>query len=278
MKLWFITGASSGLGRSVAERLLARGDRVVATVRRPEALDDLAAAHGDRLRPIILDLDDAGAIRREVDRAFAAGRVDVVFSNAGYGLFGAAEEVTDAAVERQIATNLLGSIHLIRACLPHLRRQGGGRILQSSSEGGQVTYPGFSVYHATKWGIEGFLEAVAQEVAPFGIDAVIVEPGPTRTRFSANAVRAEPMEAYAATPVGQVRQALADGSFGVYGDAGRCADAIIAAADAEHPPRRLILGSATHERIERTLAERLDAVRGQKAAAAGADALKPAGL
>ena len=271
MDTWFITGASSGIGRGVAERLLARGHRVVAAVRRPETLDDLRDAHGDRLRLVVLDLDDGGAIRREVDRVFAGGRVDVVFSNAGYGLFGAAEEVSDEQVERQIATNLTGSIQLIRACLPHLRRQRGGRILQTSSEGGQVTYPGFSIYHATKWGIEGFVETVAQEVAPFGIDVVIVEPGPTRTRFSANAVRAEALQAYAATPVGQVRQALADGSFGVYGDAGRYADAIIAAAAAARPPRRLILGSAPHARLARPLRARQAAVRSQGPSAASVD-------
>jgi NAD(P)-dependent dehydrogenase (short-subunit alcohol dehydrogenase family) len=272
MKTWFITGASSGIGRSVAEKLLARGDRVAATARRPEALDDLRAAHGEQLRVVALDLTDTGAMRREVDAVFADfGPVDVVLSNAGYGLFGAAEEVTDAQIEQQIATNLIGSIQLIRACLPHLRRQGGGRVLQTSSEGGQATYPGFSIYHASKWGIEGFIEAVAQEVAAFGIDMIIVEPGPTRTRFGANVERADAMEAYASTPAGEVRNAIESGSFPLTGDAARCADAMIEAADADHPPRRLVLGSVAYNNIERTLADRLDAVRSQKAVAFGAD-------
>jgi NAD(P)-dependent dehydrogenase (short-subunit alcohol dehydrogenase family) len=274
MKTWFITGASSGIGRSVAEKLLARGDRVAATVRRPAALDDLRAAHGERLRVVTLDLTDTGAMRREVDEAFSAfGPIDVVLSNAGYGLFGAAEEVTDAQIERQIATNLTGSIQLVRACLPHLRRQGGGRVLQTSSEGGQVTYPGFSLYHASKWGIEGFIEAVAQEVAAFGIDMIIVEPGPTRTRFGANVDRAEAMEAYADTPAGQVRQAIASASFPRTGDPERCADAMIEAADADRPPRRLVLGSVAYNHIEQTLADRLDQIRGQKAVAFSADYL-----
>ena len=271
MQTWFITGASSGIGRHVAEKLLARGDRVVATVRRPDAFDDLGAAHGDTLRLVMLDLDDTPAIRRQVDAVFGQDRIDVVFSNAGYGLFGAAEEVSDRQVEQQIATNLTGSIHFIRACLPHLRRQGGGRLLQTSSEGGQVTYPGFSIYHASKWGIEGFVETVAQEVAPFGILMTIVEPGPTRTRFSENAVRAAPIEAYAGTPVAQIREALASGSFAAYSDAARCADAIIASAAILEPPRRLILGSGTFNNIERTLSARLDAVRDQAAVAQSVD-------
>ena len=271
MTSWFITGASSGIGRAVAERLLSRGDRVIAAVRRPETLRDLQGLHGDRLRPVTLDLTHTGAVRPTVDQVFADGRIDVVFSNAGYGLFGAAEEVTDEQVDRQIATNLTGSIQFIRACLPHLRRQRAGRILQTSSEGGQVTYPGFSIYHASKWGIEGFIETVAQEVAPFRIAMTIVEPGPTRTRCAANAGRGEATPAYAETPVAQLRQALADGSFAITGDAGRCADAIIATAESEQPPRRLVLGRATHDRIERALMERLDAVRRQKSIAASVD-------
>ncbi len=153
MKTWFITGTSSGFGRILCEKLLKRGDRVVATLRRLNTLDDLKAQAGDRLQIVSLDVANVEAVRRAIDRSFADfGRMEVVVSNAGYGLFGAAEEVTDDQVDRQINTNLIGSIALIRACLPHLRRQGGGRILQVSSEGGQMTYPGFSLYHATKMG------------------------------------------------------------------------------------------------------------------------------
>ncbi len=171
-KTWFITGASAGLGRLMTERLLIRGDQVVATVRREDSVADLRAQHGDRLVVSMLDLTDTAAIREVVDKSFRQlGRIDVIVSNAGYGLFGAAEEVTDAQIHHQIATNLLGSIQLIRAAIPHLRRLGGGRIVQVSSEGGQIAYPSFSLYHATKWGIEGFIESVAQEVTPFGIDS-----------------------------------------------------------------------------------------------------------
>ncbi len=272
MKTWLITGASSGLGRIMTEKLLARGDRVSATVRRAETLEALRHAHGERLRVAAFDLTDTAALRREVAASFETfGRIDVVVSNAGYGLFGAVEEVTDAQIERQIATNLLASIQLIRACLPRLREQGGGRILQVSSEGGQIAYPGFGLYHATKWGIEGFIEAAAQEVAPFGIDFVIVEPGPTGTSFGASLDRAAPIAAYDATPAGGVRRAIDEGSFPIKGDAPRTVDAMIAAADAERPALRLALGSTAYESISQALAGRLQAIRAQQSIALSAD-------
>lgn len=271
-KTWLITGTSSGFGRLLTEKLLARGDRVLATARRVDALDDLADRYGTRLRVHRLDVTDTSALRETVNAAFEnAGRIDVVVSNAGYGLFGAAEEASDAQIERQIATNLLGSIHLIRACLPHLQRQGGGRIVQVSSEGGQIAYPGFSLYHATKWGIEGFVESVAQEVAPFGIDFLLVEPGPTITDFRAGLDRTAPMPVYEATPVGDVRRAVDSGSFGVMGDAAKGADAIIAAADADHPPLRLALGSTAHRNIRQRLDARRNALEAQKAVAFATD-------
>lgn len=271
-KTFLITGTSSGFGRLLTERLLARGDRVVATLRRTGALDDLRDAHGDRLHVEKLDLTDTGTVRGVVDRAFEAmGRIDVVVNNAGYGLFGAAEEVTDAEIERQIATNLVGSIQLVRAALPHLRKQGGGRIVQVSSEGGQIAYPSFGLYHATKWGIEGFVESVRQEVAPFGIDFLIVEPGPTGTNFAAGLVRAQPMAVYDATPVGAVRRSLSDGSFAVKADAGKSVAAMIDAMDSERPALRLALGSNAYCSIGAALAARLRALEAQKDVALSAD-------
>ncbi len=271
-KTWFITGASSGLGRVMTEKLLARGDQVVGTVRRADTLDDLAARHRDRLRVVTLDVTDTAAMVREVERAFLQlGRIDVIVSNAGYGLFGAAEEVTDAQIDRQVATNLIGSIQLIRACLPHLRAQGGGRVVQMSSEGGQIAYPNFSLYHATKWGIEGFVEAVSQEVAPFGIDFLIVEPGPTGTNFGAGLDHAAPMPAYDATPAGVVRRAVTDGSFTIKGDAARTVDAMIAATDAECPALRLALGSTAFQSIGSALSGRLNAILAQQDVALSAD-------
>jgi NAD(P)-dependent dehydrogenase (short-subunit alcohol dehydrogenase family) len=271
-KIWFITGASSGLGRTMTERLLARGDRVVGTVRREAALQDLQAEHGDRLAVATLDVTDEAAVRAGVDGAFERwGRIDVIVNNAGYGLFGAAEEVTDAQIEQQVATNLIGSIRVIRAALPHLRRQGGGRIVQVSSEGGQIAYPSFSLYHATKWGIEGFVEAVAQEVAAFGIDFLIVEPGPTGTNFGANLVHAAPLTDYEATPAGALRRAIADGSFVVRGDAAKTVDAMIAAAEARSPALRLVLGGTAYESVSRALAARLGMLEAQRDLAYSAD-------
>jgi NAD(P)-dependent dehydrogenase (short-subunit alcohol dehydrogenase family) len=273
LKTWLITGTSSGLGRLLAERLLQRGDRVVATLRREGPLVDLQERYGDRLHVLTLDITDFRAVRAFIAAAFEAmGRIDVVVSNAGYGLFGAAEELTDDQIDRQIATNRTGSIQLIRACLPHLRHQGGGRVLQLSSTGGQVAYPNFSVYHATKWGIEGFVEAVSQETAAFGIDFILAEPGPTATNFSANLDRANAMPEYDATPSGAMRRAFANGGgLAKRDDAGDIVAQMIAAADAEHPPLRLVLGDVSYQHIEHTLAARLDAVRAQKASAASHD-------
>ena len=175
-------------------------------------------------------------------------------------------------VRHQIDTNLLGSIQVIRAVLPHLRIQGGGRILQVSSEGGQVAYPNFGMYHATKWRIEGFVEAVAQEVGPLGIELTLVEPGPTgRTSFVAGLVSAAPMAAYDDTPAGEVRRALASGSFPILGDAGKVADAMIASADQSPAPRRLTLGSQAYANVRAALLERLAALDAQKDLALSTD-------
>jgi NAD(P)-dependent dehydrogenase (short-subunit alcohol dehydrogenase family) len=277
-KTWFITGASSGFGRILTEKLLARGDRVAATVRREHSLDDLGAHHGGRLWVAMLDVTDADSVRRVMDRAFAElGRIDVVVSNAGYGLSGAAEEVTDEQIRHQIDTNLVGSIAVIRACLPHLRAQGGGRVLQVSSEGGQITYPGFSLYHATKWGIEGFVEAVAKEVGSFGIALTLVEPGPTGTNFGAGLVRPQPMMVYDGTSVGEVRRALANGAFEVTGDADKMVDVMIAITDGSAPPLRLTLGSIAYGSIRKALNDRLAALEASKTITLSTDIEKARG-
>lgn len=268
---WFITGASSGLGLGMTEKLLARGDTIIAVARRTDALERLRSHYPDRLRVIGLDLTDTATLREKVDEAFAGGRIDVVVSNAGYGLFGSAEEVSDTQIDRQIATNLTASIQLIRAVLPRLRAQGGGRVLQVSSEGGQTAYPSFSLYHATKWGIEGFVEAVAQEVAPFGITFTIIEPGPTSTGFGAALDRAPETELYDATPVGDIRRAIADSSFVLAGDADRTVDAMIEAGNAETPARRVALSSTAYNNIERELSRRLAELRTQRDLAYSAD-------
>ncbi len=272
MATWLITGASSGLGLSMTQKLLARGDRVAACIRRADALDDLRAEYGEQLHLCCFDMTDTPALRREIDTAFRTlGTIERVVSNAGYGLFGAAEEVSDTQIERQIATNLTGSMQLVRAVLPWLRAQGGGRIVQVSSEGGQVAYPNFSLYHASKWGIEGFLESVAQEVKPFGIDIVIAEPGPTQTGFGGGLDHATTLAIYDATPAGDVRRGIANGDFAITGDAGRTVDAIIAAADSQTPPFRVPLGSIAWDHLVATLATRLREIEGQRERAYAAD-------
>ncbi len=271
-KTWFITGASSGLGRSMTEALLARGDRVAATVRRPDALADLSARHGGDLWVGVLDLTDTSAVRHTVDAAWTAlDRIDVVVSNAGYGLFAAAEEAGDEQVRHQIDTNLVGSIQVIRAALPHLRGQGDGQILQVSSTGGQFAFPSFSLYHATKWGIEGFCEAVAKEVAPFGIGVTIVEPGAARTGFADAMVFAPALPAYAGTPAHDVRVAVANRAFPIPGDPAKMVRAIIDCADGGTRPLRLPLGSDTYGLVRGVLAERLAALEAAKEIALSTD-------
>ncbi len=271
-KTWLITGASSGLGRAMTEQLLARGDRVAATVRRADALADLHQKHPESLSVTRLDLADTASIREAVSEAFARWeRIDVVVSNAAYGLVGAAEELTDAQIERQIAVNLTGTIQFIRAVLAPLRQQGGGRVVQISSEGGQVAYPAFSLYHATKWGIEGFVETVAKEVAPFGIDFLLAEPGPTATNFGKSIDLAPRIAAYADTPAGAVRRMVEERTFEIKGDAGRTVRAIIAAADSTKPPFRLPLGSSAYENLTHELAHRLAEVEAQREVAFSAD-------
>lgn len=257
-KTWLVTGSSSGIGLAVVEQLLERGDRVAATLRRPEALSYLKALYGEQLWTAALDVNDTSAIRNVISRAFAElGHIDVVVSSAGYALFGAAEECSDEQIDQQLQTNLLGSIQVIRACLPFLRRQGGGRILQVSSEGGQLAYPNFSLYHTSKWAIEGFVESVAQEVAPFGIQLTLVEPGPTRTNFAAALVSPPVMTEYDQTPAGDVRRAVASGAFPLTGDPQKMARAMLEIADVDSAPRRLLLGAGAYERVRAALIQRL---------------------
>ncbi|MDQ0027611.1 NAD(P)-dependent dehydrogenase (short-subunit alcohol dehydrogenase family) [Variovorax paradoxus] len=273
-KTWLITGTSGGFGRAMVEQLLARGDRVAATTRRLASLDDLATRFGECLWRSELDITDNADIVRVVGEAVAdLGRIDVVVSNAGYGLFGAAEEVSDEQLVRQLDVNLLGSMRLVRAVLPHLRAHGGGRILQVSSVGGQVAYPTLGVYHASKWGIEGFIEALIPEVAPFGIQATLVEPGGARTDWAgSNAERAQPLSAYEESTVGAMRRRMATAGLQAFrGDPQKIAKAMIACADEPQAPRRLALGSDAYEALHSTLTARLAALEAQQAIAFSTD-------
>ncbi len=269
---WFITGASRGFGRERTEQLLARGDRVAATLRKPEQLDDLAATYGNRLWVRPLDVTNTDAMRRVVGEAFAdLDRIDVVVSNAGYGLVGAAEELTDAQVDRMIATNLPAGIQLARAVTPHLRAQGGGRILRMSSMGGRILrmssmggfigYTGFSLCHTTKWGIEGFYECFAGEVEPFGIRTTLIEPGMIRTSFYDAVQKSPVLEAYKDNP------AIWRGDINLQdmpGDQAKVVKAMLDVAGAGDPPRRMLPGSDFYQLVTTALADRLAAFKDQK--------------
>ncbi|MGY2291012.1 SDR family oxidoreductase [Pseudomonas sp. SDO528_S397] len=270
---WLITGVNSGFGREMTEQLLSRGDRVAGTTRDLAALDDLKARYGGSLWLATLDVSDGPAIQSVVRSAFAAlGRVDVVVSNAGYGLFGAAEEVTDEQVAHQLKTNLAGSIHLVRAALPLLRAQGGGRILQLSSMGGQAVFPGGSLYHATKWGIEGFIDSVNLEVGVFGIACTLVEPGAARTQFRYASSRLGPRNAaYDQSPASHARRMIEDGTRLPLGDPAKMVKLMIDSVNQNPAPKRLVLGSDAFTVMHKQLQERLAELETQKALAFSTD-------
>jgi len=270
---WFITGVSSGFGRQLTDQLLGRGDSVVGTVRDTGKVTDLLARYPEAFHAEVLDVIDTTAVREVVERSFARlGPIDVIVSNAGYGLFGAAEELTDKQVEHIVATNLVGSIQLIRAALPHLRTQGGGRIIQISSYGGQVAFPGNSLYHATKWGIEGFVESVAQEIASFGIGMTIVEPGGARTEFRYGSAQvADLMPIYDQTPAHSFLRMLDPKNGLAPGDPARMAARIIESVDVKPAPLRIVLGSQALEGTLTTLRKRIADFEAQTDLAASTD-------
>ena len=198
IRTWFITGASRGFGRSFTQAALAAGDRVAATARDASSLDDLVAEHGDAILPIELDVtdrDDAFAAVRKAHDHFE--RLDVVVNNAGYGVSGAVEELSEEQARRQIEVNLFGALWVTQAALPILREQGSGWIVQVSSIGGLAAFPLTGIYHASKWALEGFSETLRQEVEPFGIRVLMVEPSGFRTDWAGSSMdRAEPLDAY----------------------------------------------------------------------------------
>lgn len=273
MDTWFITGVNSGFGRALTEQLLEAGHQVAGTIRKPGSVEDLTARYGERLWVAHLDVTDTARVREVVTQAYAdLGCIHVIVNNAGYGLFGAAEELTDDQIDHIVATNLLGSIHVTRAALPHLRAQGGGRIIQLSTYGGQATNPGASLYHATKWGIEGFMDSLAKEVAPFGIGVTIVEPGGARTEFRFDSLQTgSPMAAYDDTPAAMTR-GVSDRGRPSLGDPQKMAVSIIASAEEMPAPLRLVLGSDSYRFLTTALRERLDQIEPQAASAAATDA------
>jgi NAD(P)-dependent dehydrogenase (short-subunit alcohol dehydrogenase family) len=270
-RTWLITGVSSGFGYEMTKQLLEMGDSVVGTVRNTKKVEELIKQYPDRFDCQILDVTDVASVHKTVDEAFARhGKIDVIVSNAGYGLFGAAEELTDEEVDHIIATNLTGSIALIRSALPYLRKQESGNIIQISSYGGQVAYAANSMYHATKFGIEGFCESVAQEVAKFNIKVTIVEPGGARTEFRYGSAKVANLTPEYDHVHGFLN--MLDASKGLApGDPAKMAARIIESVDKKDTPLHMVLGSqalaATIERLE----ERVAAYKTQTELAASTD-------
>ncbi|MFF7334582.1 oxidoreductase [Streptomyces sp. NPDC008150] len=263
-KVWFVTGASSGFGRAVVEAALAAGDVVVGAARHPEALDALVAAHPDQLEALRLDVTDTAAVPAAVDDVVARhGRIDVLVNNAGRAHVGAFEETTDVELRALFDLHVFGPAALVRAVLPHMRARRSGAVVQMSSMGGQVAFPGVSAYSGSKHALEGMSVALADEVGEFGIKVLIVEPGAFRTEFfdDGRAVYSADLGPYAAT-VGATRRMGAESAGRQPGDPARAAAVILAALDAENTPLRLPLG----EDAVTAVLDHLDEVRGDVAA------------
>ncbi|MEU8238663.1 SDR family oxidoreductase [Actinoplanes missouriensis] len=254
-KVWFITGTSRGFGRSFAEAALDRGDRVAATARDTASLDDLVVKYGDSVLPLALDVTDKAAVTAAVTAAHERfGRLDVVVNNAGYGLFGAIEEISEQQLRDQLETNLFGAFFVTRAVLPILREQRAGHIIQISTIGGVGAFPTLGGYHASKWALEGFSESLAQEVAGLGISVTLVEPGGFATDWAgSSAVHAEPHPAYQ-----PIRDAMAARSGAAQpGDPAAAGPALLQIVDAENPPLRVLFGSQPVEIVKHLYAQRL---------------------
>lgn len=248
-KVWFVTGTSKGFGRIWAEAALARGDRVAASAREAATLAPLVEAHGERVLALALDVTDRAAVDAAVAAAHERfGRLDVVVNNAGYGYFGTIEEVDEAGARAQIETNLFGALWVTKAALPILREQGSGHFIQVSSIGGITAFPGIGLYHASKWGLEGFSQALAREVGRFGVKVTLVEPiGYTTDWAGPSAVQAEPMPEYE-----WIREERAKGGVrSRRGEPEATAAAILEIVDAEEPPLRVLLGEWALEQLVR---------------------------
>ena len=272
-KTYLITGVSSGFGYEMTKQLLAKGETVIGTVRNEKNVRHLMAEYPDTFFRKFLDVTDNQAIKALVEEIYRhLDVVDVVISNAGYGLFGAAEELSEEDVDKIIATNLTGSIQLIRSVIPHMRKQGHGRIIQMSSYGGQVAFAGNSMYHATKWGIEGFVESVAQEVAPFNIGMTLVEPGGARTEFRYGSAQvAQLMPEYNGNPAHAFLSMLDPENGLAPGDPVKMAERIIESVDLEPAPLRMVLGTAALTNTIATLEKRLENFKTQTELAASTD-------
>lgn len=267
-KTWFITGTSRGFGRAWTVAALERGDRVAATARDTSTLTDLVDRFGDAILPIPLDVNDRAADIAAVQAAHRHfGRLDVVVNNAGFGHFGAVEELTEDETRAQMETNFFGAVWITQAAIPLLREQGGGHIVQVSSIGGVTAFPLLSVYNASKWALEGFTEALAQEVAGFGIKTTLIEPSGFATDWAgASAAQSSPNPLY--QPMRDQFAARSDAPRPVADDS---VEAVFQAVDAAEPPTRLLLASSGYDMVLAIHEQRVATWREWEEAARSAD-------
>jgi NAD(P)-dependent dehydrogenase (short-subunit alcohol dehydrogenase family) len=254
-KVWFVTGSSRGFGRQYVEAALSRGDRVAATARTSDTLSDLVAEYGDAILALDLDVTDKAAVHASVKRAKEHfGRLDVIVNNAGYGLFGGVEELTEQALRDQLETNLFGVLWVTQAALPYLREQGSGHIVQISSTGGLASWPLLGGYHASKWALEGLSESLAQEVSGLGIKVTLVEPGAFATDWAgSSAVSVDPIPAYDGVreALGELMQTLD------FGSAAAAGAALLKVVDSDNPPLRVFFGTQGNAMLPQVYADRL---------------------
>jgi NAD(P)-dependent dehydrogenase (short-subunit alcohol dehydrogenase family) len=274
-RTWFITGASRGLGRSFAQAALVAGDRVAATARDTSSLDELAAEHGDALLAVELDVTDHDACFAAVEAAHRHfGRLDVVVNNAGYGMAGAVEELTEQQARRQIEVNLFGALWVTQAALPILRAQRSGWIVQVSSIGGLAAFPLTGIYHASKWALEGFSETLRQEIEPFGVRVLMVEPSGFRTDWAGSSMdRTEPIAAYdEIETISARRTAQREENNGKQpGNPDLAAQALLGTLERSDPPFRLLLGNVAYDVAIDRYESRLKEFRAGEQTARGAD-------
>ncbi len=254
-RVWLITGCSSGLGRALAKQVLARGHRLIATARKPEQLDDIAAAYPETCRALALDVTQSMQVRAVVAQTMAVfSRLDVLVNNAGYGLVGAFEELGAGQIERNFAANFFGALEIIRAALPILRAQRSGHIINISAAAVISNYAGFSIYGASKWALEGVSESLAGELKPLGIKITIVQPGPLRTDFTGRSLeRAERHIADYDRTSGKFLRLLETIQGKQPGDPDKAAETIIAAVETDAPPLRLVLGKYANDKVRKKL-------------------------
>jgi len=270
---WFITGASSGFGRLLTEYLLSIGAKVVATARRIEAIEELATRYPGNVTTLSLDVTSQHSIDKAVADAIArVGHIDVLVNNAGYGVTGAIEEVTEAEYMPMFETNVFGLINVTKALLPQFRERRSGTIVNFSSIGGLIGAPGWGYYNATKFAVEGLSEALNAELAPLGVHVMVVEPGPFRTEFlGRSGVEAKQRISDYEQSAGKTREYFATQSGKQPGDPQRAVEAIVAAVSDPDPPKHLLLGKIALTRFRKRLQEWNEELDRWQAATVGAD-------